>query len=64
MRRHPYPTAPADESAALLTAALVLTLFGGLSVIEATGWVIASALFILAAIFGIGALIRRYAKRN
>jgi len=37
MRRRPYANAAPDESTSLLIAALVLTLFGVLSAIEATG---------------------------
>lgn len=53
-----------DESASLLTAALVLTLFGVLSSIEAIGWVVTSALFILAAVAGTRGLILRYTKKG
>ena len=64
MRRHPYANGPPDESAALLTSALVLALFGVLSVIEATGWVMTSTLFILAAVACVGGLVLRHAKKN
>ena len=64
MRRHPYANAPPDESAALLTSALVLALFGVLSVIEPTGWVMTSTLFILAAVAGVGGLVLRRAKKS
>jgi hypothetical protein len=64
MRRHAYPNAPPDESAALLTTALVLTLFGILAGIEAIGWVTTSVLFIFAAVACIGGLVLRYAKKN
>ena len=46
MRRHPNANATPDESAALLTSAMVLALFGILAAIEATGWVMTSTLFI------------------
>ena len=63
MRRHPYANAPPEESAALLTSALVLALFGVLSAIE-HGWVMTSTLFILAAVAGVGGLVLRHAKKN
>ena len=63
MRRRPLAK-PEDESVALLTADLVLTLFGVLTVIEATGWVQTSTLFILAVVAAVSGLVIRYAKRN
>ena len=63
MRRRPLAK-PEDESVALLTAVLVLTLFGVLTVIEASGWVQTSTLFILAVVAAVGGLVIRYAKRN
>ena len=64
VRRHPYANAPPEESAALLTSALVLALFGVLAAIETTGWVRTSTLFILAAVAGVGGLVLRQAKKN
>ncbi len=64
MRKRLFPTAASDESAALFTAALVLTLFGVLSGIEAAGWIMTSTLFVLAAVAAGGGLIHRYAKKN
>ena len=49
MKSHPYANNTPDEPAALLTSALVLALFGVLSAIGATGWIMTSTLFILAA---------------
>ena len=53
-----------NESATLLTAALVLSLFGFLSVIESTGWVTTLTLFILAAVACIGGFVIHYTNRN
>ena len=64
MRRRPYANAAPDESTSLLIAALVLTLFGVLSAIEATGWIMTSTLFILAAVAGVAGLVLRYGKKN
>ena len=64
MRRHPYASNTPDESAALLTTALVLALFGVLSGVEAKSWVMTSTLFVLAAVAAGGGLIHRYAKKN
>ena len=64
MRRRPYAVTEPDESAALLTTALVLALFGVLAVIEAIGWITTSALFTFAVVACIGGLVLRYAKRN
>lgn len=63
MKSHPYANNTPDEPAALLTSALVLALFGVLSAIEATGWIMTSTLFILATAAGIGGLVVRYARR-
>ena len=52
------------RSPSLLVAALVLTLFGFLSVIEATGWIMTSTLFILAVVAGVGGLVVRYTRKN
>ena len=59
MRRHRYASNTPDESAALLTSALVLALFGVLSAIEATGWIMTSTLFILAAAACVSGLVLR-----
>ena len=64
MRGHPYANAPPEESAALLTSALVLALFGVLAAIETTGWVRTSTLFILAAVACVAGLVLRHAKKN
>ena len=64
MRRRPYLDAEPDESAALLTTALVLALFGVLAIIEAIGWVTTSALFTFAAVACIGGLVLRNTTRN
>lgn len=64
MRRRPLANAEPDESAALLTAALVLTLFGVLTGIEATGWVLTSTLFTLATVAAVGGLAHRYAWKK
>jgi len=64
MKSHPYANNTPDEPAALLTSALVLALFGVLSAIEATGWVMTSTLFILAAAACVGGLVLRHAKKN
>ena len=64
MGRHPFANAPPDESAALLTSALVLAMFGVLSAIESTGWVMTSTLFILAAVACVSGLVLRHAKKN
>ena len=64
MHRRPHANTQSDESAALLTAALVLTLFGVLTVIGATGWVQTSTLFILAVVAAVGGLVIRYTKRE
>ena len=64
MKSHPYANNTPDEPAALLTSALVLGLFGVLSAIETTGWVMTSTLFILAAVAGVGGLVLRQAKKN
>ena len=64
MRSHPYASNTPDESAALLTSALVLGLFGVLSAIETTGWVMTSTLFILAGAACVGGLVLRHTKKN
>ena len=64
MKSHPYANNTPDEPAALLTSALVLALFGVLSAIEATGWIMTSTLFILATAACIGGLVLRHAKKN
>ncbi len=64
MRRHPYANATPDESAALLTSAMVLALFGVLAAIEATGWAVTSFLFIVAVVACVGGLVLRHAKKN
>ena len=64
MRSHPYASNTPDESAALLTRALVLGLFGVLSAIETTGWVMTSTLFILACAACVGGLVLRHTKKN
>lgn len=53
-----------DDSASLLTAALVLTLFGVLSYLEAIGWVVTSALFVLAAGAGIRSWVVRHSRKG
>jgi len=63
--RHTFSTNnAANESAALFTAALVLSLFGVLSGIESTGWGVTSTLFILAAVAGTGGFVIRYTEKN
>jgi len=64
MKRHRNANATPDESAAMLTSAMVLALFGILAAIEATGWVITSTLFIAAAVACVGGLVLRHAKKN
>jgi len=64
MRRRPLANAESEESVPLLTAALVLILFGVLTAIDPTGWVQTSTLFILALVAAVGGLVLRYAKRN
>jgi len=64
MHRRPHANAKSEESAALLTAAMVLTLYGVLTEIEATGWVQTSTLFILAVVAAVGGLILRYTRKN
>ena len=64
LRRSLNTDAEPDESASLLTTALVLALFGVLSAIETKGWVITSTLFALAAAAGVRGLVVRYAKKN
>jgi len=44
-------------------AHLVLALFGVLSAIEATGWIMTSTLFILAAAACVGGLVLRHAEK-
>jgi hypothetical protein len=62
MKRHLPRNAQAGESAALLTAALVLTLVGVVSSIELNSWVVTSTLFILAAAAGVGGLVVRHTR--
>lgn len=65
MRRRPYVVNDAaDESASVLTTALVLAMFGVLSGIEARSWIMTSTLFILAAVAGVAGLVLRYGKKN
>ena len=64
MRRAPYANATPNESAALLTSAMVLALFGVLAAIEATGWIVTSILFIVAVVACVGGLVLRHAKKN
>jgi hypothetical protein len=64
MTRHPYVNTRPDESTALLTCAMVLALFGVLAVIEATGWVVTSTLFIVAVVACVGGLVLRHAKKD
>jgi len=54
----------ANESAALFTAALVLTLFGVLAGVESTGWGVTSTLFIMAAAACTGGFVIRYGGKN
>jgi hypothetical protein len=64
MRNRLSANAAPDEPAALLTTALVLALFGVLSAIEATGWIMTLTLFIAAAAAGVSGLVLRYAKKH
>lgn len=63
MRNHLSSNAEPDESAALFIAALVLTLFGILSVNEAAGWVMTATLFILVAAAAGSGLVRRHLRQ-
>jgi hypothetical protein len=62
MRHHPSVTAAREESASQFTAALVLALFGVLSGIESSGWLVTTTLFLLATVAGINGLVLRYSK--
>ena len=64
MRRQSKVNAVANESAALFTAAVVLSLVGVLTAIEATGWVSTSVLFVLAAVAAAGGFILRSAQKS
>ena len=59
MRRDPYVTAAPEDSAAQFTAALVLALFGVLSGIESSGWLVTATLFLLAAAAAVNGLVLR-----
>jgi hypothetical protein len=63
VRNHLSSNAEPDESAALFIAALVLTLFGILSVNEAAGWVMTATLFILVAAAAGSGLVRRHLRQ-
>ncbi len=54
----------ADESAAVLTAALVIALFGTLAVIETGNGAVTWILLVLASAAAVGGLLRRYADKK
>lgn len=64
MRYRIDANAEPDEPASLLTAGMVLALYGLLTGIGSIGWAATATLFILAAVAVVAGLVLRYAQKN